>query len=63
VILIPKGTRSQQIAFFQKALDVFAARNDDLVNKVMEVHANGNVDVREWNAADHDVSHIGHPKR
>jgi predicted nuclease of predicted toxin-antitoxin system len=63
VILIPKGTRSQQITLFQKALDVFAARNDDLVNKVMEVHADGTVHVREWNAVAHDIGHIGNPKR
>jgi hypothetical protein len=35
--------------------------NDDLVNKVMEVLADGSVHVREWNAGEHDIGHIGKP--
>jgi hypothetical protein len=46
----------------EKALDVYVAMNDDLVNKVMEVRADGSVHVREWNADDHDIGHINNPK-
>lgn len=63
VILLQKGSRSQQMAMFQKALDVVAARNDDLINKVLEVASDGTVHIREWNAGDHDPGHIDNPKR
>ncbi len=54
VILIPQAPENRgqhQAALFEKALDAYAAMNDDLVNKVMEVRADGSVHVREWNAA------------
>jgi predicted nuclease of predicted toxin-antitoxin system len=44
VILMPQAPRDQrphQAELFEKALDVFVAMNDDLVNKVMEVLADG----------------------
>lgn len=50
VILLPKGTRNLQMTLFQRALDVFAARNDDLVNKLVEVARDGSVHIRDWNA-------------
>jgi predicted nuclease of predicted toxin-antitoxin system len=53
VILIPQAPENRgqhQAALFEKALDAYAAMNDDLVNKVMEVRADGSVHVREWNA-------------
>jgi predicted nuclease of predicted toxin-antitoxin system len=64
VILIPQAPDNQaehQVALFEKALEAFAARNDDLTNKVMEVLADGSVHVREWTADDHDIGHIGSP--
>ena len=62
VILIPKGTRGQQMRLFEKALDVFSARNDDLVNKLVEVGRDGRVHIRDWNVGEHDVDHIDDPK-
>ena len=62
VVIIPKGTRSQQMTLFQTALDVVARRNDDLTNKLLEVLRDGSVQIREWNAGDHDISHIIDPK-
>lgn len=65
VILIPQApdNRGQhQAGLFEKALDAYAAMNDELVNKVMEVRADGSVHVREWNADEHDIGHINNPK-
>ncbi|MEA2817853.1 MAG: hypothetical protein QOI93_5723, partial [Rhodospirillaceae bacterium] len=65
VILIPQAPENRgqhQAGLFEKALDAYAAMNDDLVNKVMEVRADGSVHVREWNADDHDIGHINNPK-
>lgn len=62
VILIPKGTRAQQMDLFQKALDLYSARNADLVNKLIEVARDGSVHIREWSADEHDVGHIHDPK-
>lgn len=65
VILIPQpenDSRLEQAALFEKALEAFAAMNDDLVNKVMEVLADGSVHVGEWNADEHDIGHINNPK-
>jgi hypothetical protein len=65
VILMPQAPGDQrlhQAGLFEKALDVFVVLNDDLVNKVMEVLADGSVHVREWNADEHDIGHINHPK-
>jgi len=45
-----------------KALEAFVAMNADLVNKIMEVHADGSVHVREWNADEQDIGHINNPK-
>ena len=65
VILIPeprKDTRLEQTALFEKALDAFAAMNDELTNKVMEVLDDGSVHVRGWDAGEHDIDHINNPK-
>ena len=58
VVILPKGTRSLQMMLFQKALDVLASRNDDLMDKLLEVSLDGRVQIREWNAGDHDIGHI-----
>lgn len=63
VIILPKGDRDLQVSLFQKALDVFAARNDDLVNKLVEVARDGSVHIRDWNADEHDPGHIRDGKR
>ncbi|MGJ5071570.1 hypothetical protein [Bradyrhizobium oligotrophicum] len=62
VILIPKGTRDEQMSLFQKALDLYSVRNADLVNKLIEVARDGSVHIREWTADDHDINHINDPK-
>ncbi len=65
VILIPQAPRdkrSHQTDLFERALEAFAAMNDDLVNKVMEVLEDGSVRIRDWNADEHDIGHINNPK-
>jgi predicted nuclease of predicted toxin-antitoxin system len=62
IILLPKGTRDKQMALFQKALDVYSGRNDDLLNKVLEAARDGSVHIREWNAGEHEIGHIDDPK-
>ena len=37
VVIIPRGKRDEQTRLFEKALEVFALRNDDLVNTLVEV--------------------------
>jgi hypothetical protein len=44
------------------ALEAYAAMNDDLTNKVMEILDDGSVHVRSWNADEHDLGHINSPK-
>ena len=58
VIILPKGDRDLQMNLFEKALEVFAARNDDLVNKLVEVARDGSVHIRDWNAETRDPGHI-----
>lgn len=62
IILLPKGTRDRQMALFQRALDVYATRNDDLINKLLEVARDGSVHIREWNAGEHESGHIDGPE-
>jgi predicted nuclease of predicted toxin-antitoxin system len=63
VIILPKGDRDLQVSLFQKALDVFAAGNDDLVNKLVEIARDGSVHIRDWNAGEHDSDDIRDAKR
>jgi predicted nuclease of predicted toxin-antitoxin system len=49
VILIPQAPENRgqhQAGLFEKALDAYVTMSDDLVNKVMEVRADGSVHVR-----------------
>lgn len=62
VVVIPMVKREEQIALFSKALDLFEARNDDLINKLVEIQVDGSVHIRDWNSDDHDIGHIGNPK-
>ena len=57
----PTNKAPDQVALFAKALEAFAAMNDDLVNKVMEVLQDGSVHTRQWNAEQHDIGHINNP--
>ena len=64
VILLPRGPKnrgSHQVELFEKALEACAGINGDLVNKVMEVLADGSVYVRAWSSEEHDLGHINHP--
>jgi hypothetical protein len=47
IIIVPPVLRLEQIRLFGVALDV-AERRDDLVNLLIEVHADGTVEVRNW---------------
>jgi hypothetical protein len=51
----PADRRPDQASLFEKALEAFAAMNDDLVNKVMEVLDDGSVHIRDWNADAHNI--------
>jgi hypothetical protein len=41
---------------------VYSARNDDLVNKLIEIASDGSVHIRDWTAGEHDIGHIDDPK-
>jgi hypothetical protein len=58
----PENLGRHQIALFEKTLEAVAVMGDDLVNKLMEVLADGSVHVREWNAAESDIDHIENPR-
>lgn len=47
IIIVPSGLRAEQQRLFGLALDA-AERQDSLVNLLIEVHADGSVDVRNW---------------
>jgi len=47
IIIMPIVPRNEQKRLFSIALDV-AERKDSLVNLLIEVHADGSVDVRNW---------------
>jgi hypothetical protein len=48
VIIVPGGiVREVQLRLFGRVLDVIEPM-DDLINKVVEVHLDGRVEVRDW---------------
>ena len=47
IIIVPKVLRAEQMRLFGIALDV-AERQANLVNLLIEVHADGTVEVRDW---------------
>jgi hypothetical protein len=47
IIIVPRVRRPEQVRLFELALDS-AARQDSLVNMLIEVHADGTVEVRNW---------------
>jgi predicted nuclease of predicted toxin-antitoxin system len=47
IITMPAVQRNEQMRLFSLALDV-AEREDSLINPLIEVHAGGRVDVRNW---------------
>lgn len=62
IILVPRADRRRMDALFSIALDTLAHLNDDIVNRTIEVLADGSVHVRDWNADVHDVGHINNPR-
>lgn len=62
IIVVPDAPRDEQIHLFNVALDAVNELDGDLVNRVIEVLADGSVHIREWTSDAHDVSHIGSPK-
>ncbi len=47
IIIVPKVLRAEQMRLFGIALDV-AEQQETLVNLLIEVHADGTVEVRNW---------------
>ena len=62
IIIVPDTKRADQQRLFGKALDVVSKRNDDLVNKLIEVLLDGSVHIRDWTGQNHDIGHISSPK-
>jgi Domain of unknown function (DUF5615) len=55
IVIVPAVRRELQQAPFEKALDTLSKRNNDIVNKVVEVLLDGRVEIREWTSEDHDL--------
>ena len=62
IIIIPDVKRADQRWLFEKALGMIAQRNNDIVNMLVEVLADGSVHARKWTRSDHDIAHISSPK-
>jgi predicted nuclease of predicted toxin-antitoxin system len=58
IVIVPRAARDRTEELFRAALARLSAMNDDLVNKVLEVFEDGSVEVRAWNAEDHDLGHV-----
>lgn len=61
IILVPRADRATMDRLFSADLDTLAATNDDVVNRVIEVLADGIVHVRPWSASEQDIGHIANP--
>lgn len=62
IILVPHGNQEEQRRMFGIALDAILVMEEDLVNRVVEVLADGTVHVRKWASHDHDIGHVNAPK-
>jgi predicted nuclease of predicted toxin-antitoxin system len=51
IIIVPAALRAEQRRLFGIALDT-AEQQDSLINLLIEVHADGTVDVRDWSKLD-----------
>ncbi len=47
IIIVPAVVRREQMRLFDLAIDV-AERQDSLINLLIEVHADGSVEVQNW---------------
>jgi len=53
IIIVPTVSTAEQVRLFGTALDA-AGQQDSLLNLLIEVHADGSVDVRDWSKDDRD---------
>ena len=51
VVIVPKGERPSQIAWFSAVLDFLLARNEPPVNMLIEIHADGRITMEDWSSA------------
>jgi hypothetical protein len=61
IIIVPSVRPAIQRALFDRALNVVSQRNNDIVDKVVEVLLDGSVHVRDWTGEDHDIEHVQNP--
>jgi predicted nuclease of predicted toxin-antitoxin system len=61
IVIVPNAGRDDQVRLFGAALEVVAELDGDLMNRIVEVLADGTVHVREWAVGAHDVSHVSTP--
>lgn len=60
IIILPNVERGEQIRLFGLALDA-AERMESTINKLIEVHLDARVEVRDWSRDSHAREHIERP--
>ena len=58
IIIVPSVERGEQIRLFELALDAVMALGSNLVNRLVEAHRDGSVEIRSCTRDDHDIGHI-----
>lgn len=61
IVIVPAVKRDDQRQLFEKALDALSSRNNNFVNKIVEVLLDGSLHIRDWTSEDHDIEHIANP--
>lgn len=61
IIVVPDGNKEDQIRMFDAVLDILLGIEGDLINRLVEVLADGTVHIRKWTSEDHDIRHINAP--
>ena len=51
VVIVPKGNRSDQIAWFSTVLDFLLAMDEPPINKLVEIDADGRISMLDWSGA------------
>jgi predicted nuclease of predicted toxin-antitoxin system len=62
IVIVPSVDLPTQVRLFAAALDKALDMGADLINKLVEVLADGSVHVREWTSEAHDIGHLGNPR-
>lgn len=62
IVIVPDTKRADQQRLFGKVLDILSKRNDDLVNKLIEVLLDETVYIRDWTSQNHAIQHILSPE-